>query len=550
MFILIPVSVASFPEEKDFFVEPSFDHLSRRKVEMELLLTTNYINFYASSIWWEDLSEEKRREYEKIMYGMGNDFERNIYPWMTDNFGNMPLHQITGSRDRITVVLHPMEDGSGGYFRTGDQYSIYQYPRSNEGNILYLNANLIEDGNISGYLAHEYVHLVTFNEKNKEFGINEEVWLNELRAEIIITILGYNDIYEESNLKERKGTFLRSPDVSVTEWTERISDYGVTNIFGHYLLDHYGEDIFSDSLGIDMVGISSLNHALATHEKRFSEVFTEWTIAIYLNDCSHGEYYCFKNRHLENLTVSPLNAAISSEREEPLSIEEETKNWAGNWYRIEGDEGTLHFDFYGKDGFVVPYILCQKEKDCEIDFLDLNKKGEGGMIIEDFTRDHSLTIIPSLQKKIRDFNGVEDYHSFRWEVEIEKKEEDSKEDIRIKELRQRLDSLEEKIEELYFLIIGKRLATDTTFQKLENDLYFGMTNSEEVRNLQKFLKEQGEHIYPEGLVTGNFYEMTRRAVIRFQEENRKEILEPLGLSEGTGYVGKYTREFINFLLEK
>jgi len=55
------------------------------------------------------------------------------------------------------------------------------------------------------------------------------------------------------------------------------------------------------------------------------------------------------------------------------------------------------------------------------------------------------------------------------------------------------------------------------------------------------LKAQGQDVYPEGLVTGNFLSLTKAAIIRFQEKYASEILVPLGLNNGTGYVGAKTR---------
>ena len=75
-----------------------------------------------------------------------------------------------------------------------------------------------------------------------------------------------------------------------------------------------------------------------------------------------------------------------------------------------------------------------------------------------------------------------------------------------------------------------------------------MRNNSEVRCLQEFLKAQGPEIYPEGLVTGNFLSLTKAALIRFQEKYALEILMPLGLQKGTGFVGPATRSKINELL--
>lgn len=64
-------------------------------------------------------------------------------------------------------------------------------------------------------------------------------------------------------------------------------------------------------------------------------------------------------------------------------------------------------------------------------------------------------------------------------------------------------------------------------------LYYGLTNDADVRILQAFLNEHG---YLEHAVTGNFYSLTRAAVVRFQIEH--------GLP-GTGYVGPLTRALLN-----
>ena len=72
-----------------------------------------------------------------------------------------------------------------------------------------------------------------------------------------------------------------------------------------------------------------------------------------------------------------------------------------------------------------------------------------------------------------------------------------------------------------------------------------MKDSNEVRCLQQQLKEAA--VYPEGFITGNFGQLTLAAVIRFQEKYSAEILAPLGLTQGTGYVGPATRAKLNQL---
>ena len=91
---------------------------------------------------------------------------------------------------------------------------------------------------------------------------------------------------------------------------------------------------------------------------------------------------------------------------------------------------------------------------------------------------------------------------------------------------------------------GTNTISDTSCA-ITSDLKYGMQNNPEVECLQNFLKSRGPDIYPEGVVSGNFLDLTKKAVIKFQEKYADEILKPLGLDKGTGYVGEATRKKIS-----
>jgi ABC-type transport system substrate-binding protein len=70
----------------------------------------------------------------------------------------------------------------------------------------------------------------------------------------------------------------------------------------------------------------------------------------------------------------------------------------------------------------------------------------------------------------------------------------------------------------------------------------------EVKELQKCLANPpagGPEVYPEGEITGYFGQLTKKAVIRFQDKYREEILEPVGIEEGTGLIRQSTRDKLN-----
>lgn len=74
----------------------------------------------------------------------------------------------------------------------------------------------------------------------------------------------------------------------------------------------------------------------------------------------------------------------------------------------------------------------------------------------------------------------------------------------------------------------------------------------DVKLLQKFLNEHGFLVTQSGpgspgKETINFGPATTRALIKFQEANAKYILQPLGLTKGTGILGNATIKFINIM---
>jgi len=84
--------------------------------------------------------------------------------------------------------------------------------------------------------------------------------------------------------------------------------------------------------------------------------------------------------------------------------------------------------------------------------------------------------------------------------------------------------------------------------EFENDLKQG-DKGKEVAYLQFILREEG--CFPRDIgITGYFGLATKSSVIAFQEKYHEEILAPLDLTKGTGYVGSSTRAKLNGLLDE
>ncbi|HQB84857.1 MAG TPA: peptidoglycan-binding domain-containing protein [Candidatus Pacearchaeota archaeon] len=537
LFFLLPISGSAFDvgDVESFNIESSYEAKNQNEVSAVLVKISNELLFYIDQDWWESLDQENQERVGSIIYDLGVEFENHIYPKMTSTFGKEPVHTVDKS-GRTTVIFHNMARGVGGYFNSGDQYSVYQNTRSNERNMIYISTSYLESPFLPGFLAHEFMHLITFNQKERRHKVVEEVWLNEARAEYIPTFLGYEN--NNDNLERRMNSFLKDPNTSLTEWEGGEKNYGVINMFTHYLVDHYGVEILIDSLFSKNVGIKSINDALKKngYSETFADIFTDWTIAIVLNDCNYGDKYCYLNPKFEGLKVLPDIRDIPSTHSSSFSQRVPTKNWLGRWYKIVGGKDDLVFEFDGESGlnYQVPYILCDYKDKCIIDFIELDENNNGKIVIEGFNDYSEFIFIPSLQSKIAGFNGKEKEYYFSYKIATDSVAEKEKyREFLLNEIRK----LQAEIERLQ----------SQNVCRIEQNLSVG-SSGESVVCLQEFLKKEGSDIYPEGLVTGNFFNLTKNAVIRFQEKYASEILAPLGLTNGTGFVDSVTRAKINSMI--
>lgn len=556
---------ASIGEKRTFNIDSSYDIIGRKEVTGVLQRVGRKAYFYTDENWWNTLTLTQQAKVRSSLNGLSGEFDNNIYSTLTKIFGSEPRPGIDGDY-RITVLIHPMKDNSGGYFNAGNQYSRLENPLSNEKEMLHLNSDYINDYLAKTFLAHEFVHLISFNQKEILRKIEEEVWLNEMRAEYASTLLGYDDNYDRSNLKGRRAIFLKTPSDSIVEWMGETSDYGALNLFTQYIVGHYGVDILSKSLQYNGSGIDSLNYALKSNgfSQDFAQVFTDWTIASLINDCSLSDKYCYKNTNLKNMKVTPSLNFLPLNTKSTLGVSGSTKNWEGNWIKFVGGNGTVKIEFIGNPDniFKVPYVVRNKDGGYSIGFMELNDDQKGEVLFSDI---ESIVIIPSLQTKTIGFISPEVSVPFFWSASVIEDENDQKVvskylDKPVSKMSQ--NELMGKIAEIQRLLnqlmaqLGSLQNSDqiltvpvrSSCDQLNQTMNVGLKNNS-VRCLQEFLKNQGVEIYPEGLVTGYFGNLTRSAVIRFQEKYTSEVLAPFGISKGTGYVGSKTLEKINQLLK-
>jgi len=559
--ITLNVYADSVGEKRVFFVEPEYDHKGREEVQAVLVRVTSQAYFYIDEKWWQFSAQN---QIYQALSDLETEFEQTIYPGVTRAFGSEWNPGIDGDT-RITVLFHPLVEGAGGYFSSKDEYTVFEVSNSNEREMIYVSADHLTSTLAPEFVAHEFLHLVTFNQKEKKHSVVEEVWLNEARAEYTATLLGYDTTYEDSNLQRRVQAFLHNPTNSITEWENKKGDYGVVNLFIHYLVDHYGEAILIDSLHSKKTGVASIEEALAAHdfEEDFAQIFLDWTIASFVNDCTLGQKYCYINQHLKDVTVAPNINFLPRTEKSTIIISDVTQHWTGNWYKIIGGKGTLEVEFRGNADttFQLPYVTRDRSGSNHIAFLELNEFQRATIEIPAFGSDVvSFVLIPSHAENPAASGTGDPFYSFTWSASATNNTQTitppdtngTQQGTLITQLRARIVELQAEIAQLQVqlaaLLQGQGSEPENgvsiSCQQFNHNLAQGMRGTK-VTCLQEFLKAEGADVYPEGLVTGYFGPLTNAAVIRFQEKYAAEILAPWGLTKGTGRVGPTTRAKIN-----
>ncbi len=388
-----------------FFVDSDYDYLGRTQITATLKYTGDHAYFYIDDYYLQDLTSKEIGELNYNLKNIAQEFDNTIYPKETEVFGYEWKPGIDGD-EKITILVSKMVITVGGYFRNIDEYSRERNPQSNQREMIHLNVSYLDHSIFLSYIAHELQHLISFNQKEKKLGIQEEIWLNEARSEYAPTLCGYNEKWENSYLKYRVQGFLSNPTDSLTEWKGKGEDHGVAAMFIHYLVDYYGEEILTEMIENNKVGIASVNQSLEDlgFEENFSEVFTNWSIANYLNQPETIYGYQNPNLSYAHLHISP-QVEYTVYPTYNISGSGILHNWETRWYKFipanfsnSKDVLKIEFKTLSFDDFRIPLVLNNFSGESEVKFISLENK-EGLSYISDFGPEiSSVIMVPSFQQ--------------------------------------------------------------------------------------------------------------------------------------------------------
>ncbi len=392
VFVFVFPTVAAAEE---FFVDESFDSKERSEITATQRVQGEHSRIYVEDSYWNSLSSSVQNARMDDLQNISDTFDKDIYSSVRDVYGSEWKPGIDGD-EKVVILFTDIQSGFGGYFRSDDEQPSSAVSDSNEREMFYINTSFIDDERqANAFLAHEFQHLINYNQKNRIRNVQEKTWVNEMLSEVAPTIAGLNESYAGSNLSDRVDSFLNNPTDALTRWGNTGSDYGVASVFGHYLLDHYGEDFFTAVVQNDKTGIDTINAALAKENTRdkFGDVFNNWAITVLVNDCNIRPLntFCYLDPDLghDNLHITFTTGESGGTK---VSSTNSTFPWQGSWRSYsrdlennKPDDHIFVYTFEKEQGskFKVPYVVYEEGKNPRVSFLNI-EGNTGKVAVENF----------------------------------------------------------------------------------------------------------------------------------------------------------------------
>lgn len=189
-------------------------------------------------------------------------------------------------------------EGSYGYFARSDEYSKADWAKSNEGEILYINAlGLADDGfDAMSTIAHEFQHMCSFNQKACHDGLfdgeTDLLAIDEGQAVLAEDVTGYGLDCELGAspfvFNAVSGFLAATNEASVLDFSagSTAAAYGTPYLFLRYIADQYGLSTITEIATSPNTGAANI--ASATGHS-FQVLIQNWGLANILDAVSGAD---------------------------------------------------------------------------------------------------------------------------------------------------------------------------------------------------------------------------------------------------------------------
>lgn len=336
VFLVVPTGARAdtLGQNSTFFVDSDYDAAGASSLTATLQVVGAHAYWYVDDRYTTSLTPSQQAHFSSALNQLANTFDGIIYPRSTSFWGFERTPGIDND-SHVVILIERMIPTAGGYFQTVDNYPRNVAPQSNAREMFYLNAESILGDGALDFVAHEFQHLISFNQKEILQGVHDDTWTNEARSEYNLTNVGFTDSFSGSQLQYRMFSFMRSPSDSLVEWPNVAADYGITSVFMHYLADRFGPDLAAGTIRIPQAGVAAVNAWLfqSGRSERFGDVFTDWMVASYFNDPAFGAQYAYTRPELRSIRVTPQQSTSMGNGSQ-YAVTVPLKEWQPYWLQL------------------------------------------------------------------------------------------------------------------------------------------------------------------------------------------------------------------------
>jgi len=292
-----------------------------------------------NAYWWS--SVDALIDDADIVTGAEN-FEETVFPTNRLIFGREWSPGIDNDH-HIHFLLIQEESWGGffGYFARANEFPTILEPTSNEREMLVINVSAfpLTSDTFPGKLAHEYQHLIQWNQDP-----NEDLWLNEALSELAYFLIGAPTISSATALTNAQ-LFAQNPNNQLTARPERrygeedlstFAHYGAERAFMVYLFEQFGPEFIQKLAANPLPGVISIQDELnaVPGAPLFSDVYASWLLANLLNQpnlAANGQF-----GYREFTPILPNREIITTFTGEPIAAQ--LPPYGARYYEIQSGQ--------------------------------------------------------------------------------------------------------------------------------------------------------------------------------------------------------------------
>ncbi len=202
---------------------------------------------------------------------------------------------------------------------------------SNECEMLYMSCYPVNPTSMStlSVLSHELEHLIHWGTD-----YYEESWVDEGCAELAMVLFGHPDPISDFNT---------DPNNNLTTWTiDEFWEYDQVMLFFTYLYEQFGAELIKEIVRNPSQSTAGIDAAFANVgiDTTFTEVFTNWTLANFIDDTNFAEgQYGYELLNLPTFAFEYLVGGY------PFNYSDNMNNCASYYFSLFTDFEELELNF-------------------------------------------------------------------------------------------------------------------------------------------------------------------------------------------------------------